>query len=345
MTIKLRKKKLSDESYSLYLDIYDKGNRIYEFLDLKLIKASNPADRQANKEALELGNKIRAKREHEMHNEIHGFISSHKANIDFVIYFEKFLEAYNKKDKRVVISALNKFKEFLKEKKGKECLPSKNITESFFQEFRDYLEENHTGATPHNYFSKLKMVVRKAVKEGILRIDFTADIKNPENTSKVKDVLTFEELNILNNTELGNKEIKRAFLFSCLTGLRWCDIKILKWDNIKNSHLNIIQTKTGKPANINLNESALKLLGVRGKSSELIFDLPSSTYANDWLAKWLNKAEIQKKITWHCARHSFGTNILIYNGDILSASKLLGHTSLTYTMRYVRVVEQLKQDA
>ena len=41
MTIKLRKKKLSDESYSLYLDIYDKGKRIYEFLDLKLIKASN----------------------------------------------------------------------------------------------------------------------------------------------------------------------------------------------------------------------------------------------------------------------------------------------------------------
>jgi len=63
------------------------------------------------------------------------------------------------------------------------------------------------------------------------------------------------------------------------------------------------------------------------------------------LSKWTQKACIEKKITWHYARHSFGTNTLIYDGDILSASKLLGHTSLTYTMRYVRVVAQMKMDS
>lgn len=78
MTIKLRKKKLSNDTQSIYLDIYNKGERVYEFLDLKLIKPSNQAHRQQNKEIWELANKIRAKREHEMHNEIHGFISSHK---------------------------------------------------------------------------------------------------------------------------------------------------------------------------------------------------------------------------------------------------------------------------
>ena len=232
MTIKLRKKKLSSDTQSLYLDIYNKGERVYEFLDLKLIKPSNPAHRQQNKEIWELANKIRAKREHEMHNEIYGFISSHKMNIDFVVYFEKFSDGYIKRDKRTMLSTFNKFKEFLKSQKQKESLPSKHISEDLLQEFRDYLEEHHTGETPHNYFKKFKMVIRKAVKEGILRMDFTADIKNPTNTSKVKDVLTFDELTLLSKTELGNTEVKRAFLFSCLTGLRWCDIKVLKWNNI-----------------------------------------------------------------------------------------------------------------
>lgn len=119
----------------------------------------------------------------------------------------------------------------------------------------------------------------------------------------------------------------------------------MKWNNIKNSHLNIIQAKTSKPANINLNESALKILGIRGNSDELIFELPSSTSANDWLKTWIKKADIPKNITWHCARHSFGTNILFYDGDVMSASKLLGHTSLTYTMRYLRAVDEMKMDS
>jgi prepilin-type processing-associated H-X9-DG protein len=103
--------------------------------------------------------------------------------------------------------------------------------------------------------------------------------------------------------------------------------------------------KPGSPPNINLNETALKLLGQRGKPTDFIFMLPSSTAANKCLQRWVDRAKIEKKITWHCARHSFGTNILFYDGDILSTSKLLGHSSLTYTQRYVRVVEQMKQDA
>ena len=117
-----------------------------------------------------------------MQNDIHGFVSTHKMNIDFVVYFEKFSDSYPKRDKRTLISAFNKFKEFLKTKKQKESLLSKHITEDLLQEYRDYLEENHTGETPHNYFKKFKMVVRKAVKEGILRMGYTADIKNPSNT-------------------------------------------------------------------------------------------------------------------------------------------------------------------
>lgn len=345
MTVKLRKKKLAEETYSLYLDIYDKGHRKYEFLDIKLIKPKNQVDRQANKENLELANKIRVKREHQLNSNSHGIISSDKQKINFILYFKQFNESYTKKDIRMFQSSLKKLKEFVSLKTGKDSIIAKHVTEQFLQEFRDHLEQMHTGETPHDYFSKLKRVINKGVKDGLFQNDPSADIKNSRNAAKVKDVLSFEELNTLAQTELGNQEVKRAFLFSCVTGLRWCDVKELRWSNIKNNHLNIIQAKTGKPAHINLNETAQKLLGKRGKSDALVFLLPSSTAANGWLETWMEAAKIEKKITWHCARHSFGTNIMYYDGDILSASKLLGHSSLTYTQRYVRAAEQMKQNA
>lgn len=345
MTVKLRKKKLADETISLYLDIYDKGYRKYEFLDIKIIKPKTPADRQTNKENLELANKVRAKREHELNSSVHGISSADKQNVDFILYFEKFNEVYSKKDVRMFISSLKKFKEFVLERTGRTSIPAKLVTESLLQEFRDHLESCHTGETPHDYFSKLKRVINKAIKDGLFKNDPTSDIKNTRNAAKIKDVLNFEELNILSQTQLGDAEVKRAFLFSCVTGLRWCDVKELRWSGIKNDYLSIIQAKTGKPAHINLNETAQKLIGNRGKSDELVFNLPSSTAANKWLKKWMENAKIEKNITWHCARHSFGTNIMYYDGDILSASKLLGHSSLTYTQRYVRAAEQMKQNA
>jgi site-specific recombinase XerD len=60
---------------------------------------------------------------------------------------------------------------------------------------------------------------------------------------------------------------------------------------------------------------------------------------------WCKNAKINKKITWHCARHSFATNIIFYGSDVNSASSLLGHSSLAYTQRYLRVANELKEKA
>jgi len=67
MSVRLRKRKNSDGSTSLLLDIYDKGVRRYEVLKhLKLSKASNELDRQKNKEKLQLAKKIEVKRTQEL---------------------------------------------------------------------------------------------------------------------------------------------------------------------------------------------------------------------------------------------------------------------------------------
>lgn len=143
----------------------------------------------------------------------------------------------------------------------------------------------------------------------------------------------------------GNAEVKRAFLFACNTGLRFCDVKILKWANVQGGTLKVQQQKTGHYVLINLNKSAQKLLGVVGKAEDLVFDLPSHTGLLKALRYWTTRAGVTKKVTFHVARHSFATNLLIHGADLKSTSSLLGHTTLTHTQKYTRVVDALKQQA
>jgi integrase len=56
-------------------------------------------------------------------------------------------------------------------------------------------------------------------------------------------------------------------------------------------------------------------------------------------------AEVNKDITFYCARHTFGTLLAFYGGDIATISKLMGHTSLQHTMKYVRIKDEMKKKA
>ena len=56
-------------------------------------------------------------------------------------------------------------------------------------------------------------------------------------------------------------------------------------------------------------------------------------------------AKIEKHITWHCARHSFATNLIYYKTDVTIVAKLLGHSTLKYTQRYTHIAEELKRNA
>jgi integrase/recombinase XerD len=134
---------------------------------------------------------------------------------------------------------------------------------------------------------------------------------------------------------------------SCFTGLRWVDIKDLQWKHIdlENEVLNKVQAKTDVKVSVTLNTNALSLLPEKGEKNEFVFALPSHTGALKTLKLWLKKAEIDKHITWHCARHSFATNLIVYDTDVLIVSKLLGHNTLKYTQRYTHVANDLKKKA
>ncbi|HEY4874082.1 MAG TPA: site-specific integrase, partial [Puia sp.] len=142
-----------------------------------------------------------------------------------------------------------------------------------------------------------------------------------------------------------NDNVKRAFLISCLTGLRFCDVKLLKWRNINGEVIDLIQQKTKQRVLVKLNPDAKRLLGEVKSLGDLIFSLPTHNGANKVLSGWVKRAGITKHITWHSARHTFGTNLVQLGADVMTTSKLLGHSSIRSTTRYVRINDVLKTDA
>ncbi len=345
MSIHLRKRGNSDGTVSLILDIYHNGQRSYEFLkDLKLCKPTSPIERQENKERLELAERIKNKREQQLQSNEYDISPIFKNGIDFVKFFENYEKNYTKKDKRTMVASLNKFKKFMEEE-AINSLTTKQVNENIVTRFKDYLEDTLKGESPANYFSKFKKILKYGVREKLFTSNPADGITIKKNTIIKKQILTFEEIQTMAKVSVTNDQVKRAFLFSCLTGLRFCDIIQLKWKNIQNGIMNLTQQKTGIPVSINLNQSALTILGNRGKGEELVFTLPSHNACIKDLAVWCKKAGIEKKITWHCARHSFATGIIYYGSDVKNASSLLGHNSLSYTDRYLRIVNSLKEKA
>jgi integrase/recombinase XerD len=348
MKVTLRSKALKSGKQSLYLDYYSAGGgREYEFLQLYLFKRpKDELERQHNKEIKGIADRIRASREVQLNEEEQGLRSTQKRKINFIEYFENYLAAYPNKDRRIVKYCLQYFKEFTGNKK--KVLPAE-ITEQVCINFRAHLDQNLNGETPHNYFAKFKKLLRQATREGVFLRNPAEDVQNPRPEGIKKDVLTLDEIKALANAYCGNSEVKRAFLFACFTGLRWVDVEALTWTNIHKTEdglqLKVKQAKTEIDVMVNLNATARKVLGELGKRTDKVFTLPSHTGMLKSLRLWGEKAGINKKITFHVARHSFATNLLLKETDLKTVSTLLGHTTLEHTTKYVRVVNQLKEQA
>jgi integrase/recombinase XerD len=348
MSIKLRKKPYKDGTTGFYLDIYEGGTRKYEFLtQLKLTtKPKTQADREHNKEVEALAKGILAKRQLSIANDEYGFETKVKRSGSFIKYFQSYIEGYNRKDKRKASSTLKFLNEFLENKD----ITFKQITDAFVNDFKEFLlSSSLTGETPSMYLSQLKKVVKKAYKDGLLKKNFGEDIRIPKSTAIRKDILTHTELKALRDTPCGNTEVKRAFMFSCNTGLRYVDIVNLRWKNIKQNNegwiVSIVQSKTGKSVKVNLNENALLYLGQHSIGDEPVFILPSTTAITKNLKNWAKAAKVNKHITYHVARHTFGTMLVHHGTDVKTASVLMGHSSLNYTNLYIRESEALKQRA
>jgi integrase/recombinase XerD len=349
MSVTLRKKKNKSGNTSLYLDIYHNSKRDYEFLTIKLIKPVTPADREANRETLELAKKIALKRQQELAANDYNITADNGKNTVITTWMQAYVDKYKKKDKRNMQGALNRFKAFLAEEK-KSGLTFGQITETVVSDFQDYLRAHSEGEGAASYFNRYKKMMKQAKRDKLILSNPAEDVKTKNGKAKKKDTLLIEEIQLLAQTPTESDHVKRAALFSCVTGFAWVDVKKLKWDHVNLQAGTVVKMREKNDGEvdavyINLNDAAKQLVGQPGKPKDFVFNLPTANGCNKTLKAWVKRAGIQKKITWHNLRHSFGTNLVFLGEDITTASELLGHTSLKHTQRYVRAANEMKQRA
>ena len=367
MKVHLRKREQKKgKRISLYLEYYkgtrksDKGKvlpiREYETLRIYLhIKPSTPLQKQENKHNLELAKSIKSKREIDIKNNEFGFLTNTKSNSDFLQYFNKLTE-----DRLSSIGNYGNWDSTLKHlnqyTNGRVLF--KEIDENFCEGFKNYLTnkvkknngESLSSSSVSSYFNKFRASLRQAVKDKIILYNSSIDIKIPKVKEKEREYLTIEEVRQIEKVECRYEVLKRAFLFSCLTGLRWSDIHKLKWKEVhidnEGSRIHYYQKKTENLEYLDISEQALSYLGEKGKDEDKPFQgLRSSSYFNVSLIQWMLKAGITKHITFHCARHTHATLLLTNGVDIYTVSKLLGHKEVKTTQIYARIIDQTKKEA
>jgi len=336
MGVKLRKRKGANGTYTFGMDINHNGQRWYETIKgYKLVNSISPLDKQKNKEMLKIIESHVYKRAMDLNNSINELKIVKGNDVLVLEWMAKYISDYKKKDLRNIEGATNRFKNFLDER-GIKRLTFKGIDELLIESFIDYLQEHSIGSGAVSYYKRFTKMILHAYRSKMMSVnvlDFVT--KKPKGRVLKKDFLTLDEIEVLTNTPTSALEVKRAFLFCCNTGMAWVDVKSLKWSDVKDGRIEYIREKTkGEPVVVHLNIDAINLLG---KTKEgLVFKLPTPDGANASLKDWVTRAKIEKKITWHNARHSFGTNLILKGADIYTTANVLGHTDLKNTQMYVQ---------
>lgn len=228
-----------------------------------------------------------------------------------------------------------------------------DLTYDYIQKFDLYLRKDRENGDGGCYtkHKMLKAIINQAIIKGYMN-------ENPYRFFKLREAkgnrefLSIEEVKKLMAYQIPEKNgflnrVKDLFLFSCFTGLRYSDVMNIKLENIKSEpyRLEIKVQKTSKPLIIPLTANARAILQKYNSHTikpQTASALPkmANQVINRELKVLMEEVGIKKKISFHCARHSFASN-LIENGVYISHVKdLLGHTNIAQTQIYAKSLSE-----
>lgn len=145
--------------------------------------------------------------------------------------------------------------------------------------------------------------------------------------------------------------VKDMFVFACYTGLSYSDLIQLTPKNIQNgidgeSWIKTKRQKTNIPVTTPILPEAVEIIerykkDPRANITGTIFPCISNQKINSYLKEIADLCNIEKNLTFHLARHTFATTVTLTNGvPIETVSKMLGHTKISTTQIYARVLEK-----
>lgn len=355
--IRLRMKDLADGSKSLYLDIYRDGKRTYEYLKMYIIPETDQNARKQNQITMNAANAIKSKRIIELTSGEAGIENREKVFLmDWMETYKENQKKRGKKDGEQIKVAIRILKDYAGER-----VTMDQINKAFCQGYIDYLLTEYrpkgkrvSNYTTHNYYRVLNGALNSAVHAEIIKVNPFNNIEKSDKIRKPeskRSYMSIEEVRALIDTPMKSEEVKRAYLFSCFCGLRVSDIIGLKWKDVFTDRgqyrLAVSMQKTKDPIYLPLSPEALKWMPERGDktSDDPVFDLPSASQMNMLIKPWAKAAGINKRFTFHTARHTFATMMLTLGADLYTTSKLLGHADVKMTQVYAKIINQKKDDA
>ncbi len=228
-----------------------------------------------------------------------------------------------------------------------------DITPSFLEAYKKHLAQKRDKPNNANSIAKSMSFIRsmlyRAKKAGLIESNvFESEAKvgriigNREFLS-LEDLTKLEELYHSSKLKKSHQGVLRYFLFACYTGLRYSDIRELKFKNIQDNWISLWMIKTKDPVRIRIIDKAERLLPERGFDNQKVFRVLSDQPTNRYLKDIMKIAEIPKQISFHCARHTFATCSLDLGIPIEVVSKVLGHKDLKTTAIYAKIRDGLKK--
>lgn len=251
-------------------------------------------------------------------------------------------------------TCLSHLKEFLWKYHKKSDINIQKLEPSFLNDFDFFLRTksniNNNSAVKHT--KNLSKILKICYQNNWIEKDLVIFYKGRFQEVNV-NFLTDEEIAAIRNKEFSGKGlnlVRDMFVFSCYTGLAYIDIYNLTKEQLSigiDGSLWIItnRQKTGNASNIPLLPIAEEIIK-RYENHPLVSNsgklLPVYTNqkVNEYLKTIAENCGINKKLTFHCARHTFATTVTLANNvSMESVSKMLGHKSIKTTQHYAKILD------
>ncbi len=310
-------------------------------------------------------------------SENNGFLKEMQLNPSFTDYAKSEIKLYTDLGKHQSAEklqySLNKLHDYLK----KDNIKFKEINRGFLKEYEKHLKKelnNHTNTIEAN-FRRFRTTFNNAIKDRIINSnDNPFNHYELETIATNKEKLTENEINKIDKLDLTEHSpewhTRNYFLFSYYcAGIRFGDLARLKWDNITNGRLIYTMNKTRAHRSLKLVPKALEILDYYNenkKDDDYIFPLlnpeikpkdkdyiikikknisSKNAITNKHLKSIQEKADIKTNISFHISRHSFADIARKSGADLFTISKLLKHSDLRMTQRYLAELDLDAEDA
>jgi site-specific recombinase XerD len=200
-----------------------------------------------------------------------------------------------------------------------------------------------TGETVNRYRSMLSTFFNFGVRNGLCKDNPIARIpKFRGNDFRVRFLDHAEELTLRKAIRVDWPELEPEFDLALHTGMRRGEQFSLRWENVSlDRGILTVKGKTGRrhiPIN-SVARAALEKLHPMSNGSEFVCSRTKNDQQKDW-RRWFQEATAKAKIAnfhWHDLRHTFASRLVMAGVDLASVSNLLGHKSISMTMRYAHL--------